>query len=450
MKRTLIGSCVVAAVCAGLPVCEAQSNDALLNKLVSKGVLTQQEADELKKEADEGFDKAYRSRTGLPDYVTALRIYGDVRGRFDGIYLENDVNGVPNADRNRLRYRLRVGAAATLKDSFELGFRLTAGEPQGNFGGDPISGNTSFQDNGSKKFIWVDQAYGKWTPINNDVWKLGGTLGKMENPFVLSPMVFDPDYTPEGIGLSGGYNLSKEHSLKFGAGFFWLDEISQGAQSDDDPFLLGLQARWDAKWSSNWESSVGAAILAITDAHTLTNFSVPNINVGNTRDATGSLVNDYHPVVADGALTYLLDPFAGYKSRFPVKFGGAFMHNPGASDDNNGYELGVTAGKAGKKGTWELSYRWRYTERDAWYEEMVDSDFGAFYQTGYPNAGLGTGFRAGTNLKGHILQASYSPADAFMLSISYYLTSVIETSAAADKRSESVAGRLHIDAMWKF
>jgi len=431
-------------------VANAQSNDALLNKLVSKGVLTAQEANELKKESKVGFDKAYRSKTGLPDYVTSLKIYGDLRGRFDGIYLENDMNGVPNADRNRLRYRLRVGATATLKDNLELGFRFTSGEPQSSFGGDPISGNTSFQDNGSKKFLWVDQAYGRWTPINNDTWKLRGTIGKMENPFVLSHMVFDQDYTPEGIGLSGNYNFNKEHSLQLGGGFFWLDEINQGTRSGDDSFLLGLQARWDAKWTPDLESSVGAALLAITDPHTLTNFSVPNLNVGNTRNAAGALVNDYHPVVVDASVTYLLEPFANYRTKFPLKFGGTYMHNPGASEDNHGYEVGVTAGKAGRKGTWELSYRWRYTQRDAWYEEMVDSDFGSFYQTGYPNSGLGAGFRAGTNLKGHILQASYSPADAFTLSITYYLTGVIERSAVTDQRSESVAGRLNVDAMWKF
>src|SRR5436190_2737413 len=67
----------------------AQSSDALLKKLVEKNLLTQQEADELKKEAAVEYDKAYRSRTGLPDWVTQLKIYGDVRGRWDFVKTDN-------------------------------------------------------------------------------------------------------------------------------------------------------------------------------------------------------------------------------------------------------------------------------------------------------------------------------------------------------------------------
>src|SRR5687768_8497327 len=89
---------------------QAQSSDALLNKLVQKGLLTKEEADDLKKETDAGFDKAYRARTGLPDWLTSLKFSGDVRGRVEGFWTENDAAAAEqfNNDRWRLRYRLRV------------------------------------------------------------------------------------------------------------------------------------------------------------------------------------------------------------------------------------------------------------------------------------------------------------------------------------------------------
>src|SRR5688572_27333543 len=157
IARTVL-SVLMACACTGAAC--AQSTDALLNKLVQKGYLTKEEADDLKKEGDSGFDKAYRARTGLPDWVTQLKLYGDLRGRWDFIKTDNDAPGVsePNKDRSRFRYRFRVGATAQMKDNLELGFRLTSAEPNG-FGGDPISGNASFQDNGSKKFIYIDLAY---------------------------------------------------------------------------------------------------------------------------------------------------------------------------------------------------------------------------------------------------------------------------------------------------
>ncbi len=446
---------------AGLAVAHGQSNDALLNKLVAKGILTAGEADELKKESEAGSDKAYRSRTGLPDWVTQLKFHGDLRGRWDFIKTDNDARGAdePNKDRSRLRYRLRVGATVQMKDSLELGFRLTSAEPNG-FGGDPISGNASFQDNGSKKFVYIDLAYGKWTPINTGPWLLSGTIGKMENPFVVSDMVFDPDYSPEGVGIQGGYTINKEHALKFGAGVFILDEINQGSQASDDPYLIGAQVRYDAKWTSKVTSSVGLAWMGLSDEENLGNGAVPNINVGNTRYATstnghlaGDLVEDFAPVIADASVTYTLESLPLYHGHFPIRLGGEYMVNPMADSMNEGYWVGLFLGKSGKKGTWELSYRYKRLESDAWYEEFVDSDTGVYRQLALAGSGQGPGYRAGTGVQGHVVRAAYSPADAFTISVTYYLYEMIDTPtvvANGDRTQESAAHRVQLDAIWKF
>jgi hypothetical protein len=433
----------------------AQANDALLNKLVQKGYLTKEEADDLKKESEAGFEKSYRTRTGLPEWVTSLKFSGDLRGRAEGFWTRNDSAAADNFnnDRWRMRYRLRFGAVVTLKDNLELGFRLTSGEGVGSggaFGGDPISANTTFQDNGSKKFIYVDQAYGKWTPFNYDQWKLSGTIGKMANPFETSTMLFDDDYTPEGVALQGLYNIHKQHALKFNAGFFVLDEIAQGEDSDNDPFLLGGQFRWDAKWSDRIDSSLGVAMFAIIDEQSLTNFSVPNVNAGNTRLANGALLHDYTPVIGEAAVGYTFDSGPFYKGKFPVRVLGTVMHNPGASDDNNGWEAALVVGKSGKKGTWEVSYRYRRLEADAWFEELTDSDLGAFYQVTPTSSGLGVGYRAGTNLKGHILRGSYSPFDAITFGVTYYLADLIHEPIVAMRHAESGMNRIQFDAVWKF
>src|SRR5438034_7415035 len=61
----------------------AQSVDALLDKLVDKGILTQQEAKDLREESDKDFTKAYAAKSGMPEWVTALKFNGDFRGRFE-------------------------------------------------------------------------------------------------------------------------------------------------------------------------------------------------------------------------------------------------------------------------------------------------------------------------------------------------------------------------------
>ena len=76
------------ALMALTPQTHAQSSvDALLNKLEQKGILTVDEAKELKAENEQDsaadFNKAMNSKFPMPDWVTSYKLYGDFRGRFD-------------------------------------------------------------------------------------------------------------------------------------------------------------------------------------------------------------------------------------------------------------------------------------------------------------------------------------------------------------------------------
>lgn len=453
--RTIVAGLVATA---GLsPMVQGQSSDALLDKLVDKGVLTVKEANDLREESDKGFNQAYQVKSGMPDWVTSLKINGDFRGRYENI--SPNSGGVATAggttfdnylaDRNRFRYRMRLGVTALLQDQFEVGIRLTSSDPVTKGGGltqgDPISGNTTFNNNGSKKFIYLDLAYGKWTPINDGDWTTAFTVGKMENPFTTSDMVFDGDYTPEGFAEQFGYNINSKHALKLNLGQFAIMEASTKAR---DPFLFGSQLRWDATWTPKWQSSMGVAGYLLTDSDRLLTSTVPDQNAGNERDASGKLANAYNPVVVDASVTYNLSSFPLYTGAFPIKLGTEYMNNPAAKNANEGYWVGMFLGKSGKKGTWDLSYRWKELQGNAWYEEFVDSDYGAYYTSvspTLPRASAG-GYAAGTNVRGHIIKASYSPYDSLTLAVTYFLTEVIDQPTI---KSEST-GRLQIDATLKF
>lgn len=431
----MVAAGVLALACLGSNA-QAQSNDALIDKLVSKGILTVKEANELREEADKGFSQALQVKNGMPDWVDSLKLNGDLRGRYEGIFAD------PSVDRNRFRYRMRFGAVALLKDQFEVGLRLTSSEAaSGGSGGDPISGNTTMTSNGSKKLIYLDLAYGKWTPINNADWNTTFTLGKMENPFVFSDMIFDGDYTPEGAAQQFGYNINNNHSLKLNVGEFAIYEDSGKYH---DTYMFGGQLRWEAKWAPKMQSSMGIGGLALSDSDLLLTTSVPNQNYGNERNASGQLVNSYNPIVVDGSVTYNLDSFPMYVGQFPIKLAGDYLNNPAADKAAEGYSLGMTFGKSGKKGLWELSYRWKELQGDAWYEEVVDSDFGAYYTAATTRGSAG--YRAGTNVRGHIVKASYSPYDSVTLGITYFLTEIIDQPTA----SSVDTGRLQVDASFKF
>ncbi len=417
----------------------AQSSDTLIDKLVEKGILTVKEANELREESDKDFTKAYSVKSGMPDWVQALKFNGDLRLRYDHIATDNPAF----VDRSRFRYRLRFGATAALTDNMEIGFRLSSGEKNTGFdSNDPISGNASFQDNASKKLIGIDLVYGKWTALNTPHWSAVFTGGKMENPFVVSDIVFDPDYTPEGVAEQFGYNFNDTHSLKLNLGQFVLDELAAKAE---DPFLLGAQLRWEALWSPKIATSLGLAGYSISGTENLTTGNVPNVNRGNTRNAAGALLYDYNPVVVDAAATYTLDSAPLYPGAFPIRLAGTYLENPAAPRKNTAYEVGVTFGKAGKRRTWELAYRYKSVEADSWYEEFLDSDTGAFYQAA-PTGGS-AGYGPGTNLRGHWIRAAWSPYDSLTFSATYYLFNLIDEVPSG---SDSTARRLQVDATWKF
>lgn len=485
--RTLI----LAAAIAGLSGSKAaaQSADALIDKLVDKGILTVKEATALREEADNNFTQAYSVKSGMPDWVNALKFSGDIRTRYEGFYSDqqvekiNSVTGTPYFDklenRNRFRYRLRFGATASMFDNLEAGFRLTSSEPaspaSSNFGGNPLSGNQTFRDDFSKKFVYIDQAYARWYALNEPDFSTILTLGKMENPFVFDDMVWDPDITPEGGAFQAAYRPSDAHTLSLIGAAFVMDETALGGSTSTtggngggnghNPYMLAAQLRWDAIWTKKISTSAGLAYLAIQHQDQLFTAAVPDQNAGNTRTLAssgiagtstfipaGSLVYAYRPYVADASVTYTLDSFPLYNGAFPIKAGGEYMNNPGAPyhADNYGWNAGATVGKAGKRGTWEFNYTYKWLGGDAWFEELVDDDTGAIY-TGIPTAGTArapsSGLFTGTNVKGHVLRFSYSPTDALTLTAKAFLYDLIQAFPVGSGSSET---RLQVDASLRF
>ena len=434
----------------------AQSSDALLDKLVDKGILTTKEAQELRTESDKGFTTAFQAKTGMPDWVTGYKFSGDFRGRYDEVASTDGNNTF--VQRNRFRFRLRAGVVVSMQGNLETGFSLTTGDSAGgSYGGNPVSGNTTMQDNGTKKGIYIDTAYGKWTPLNSDGWFLSTTIGKMLNPLQFTSLVFDPDWTPEGAAVQGGYTFNDQHAIVFNAGAFVEDQEVTGTDKGSvrAPGLFGGQVIWNANWTPKLGTSLGAGGYTIVNPVNLTTANVPYINQGNTRTViggTGVLVNNYTPIIADASVTYKLDSFPLYTGAFPIKLAGEFINNVSADQNNNnnqGYWLGVTFGKSGTKHTWDIAYRYEYLEADAVYDQLVDDDSGAYYQTA-PTAGA-VGYFSGTNIKGHMIKANYSITDALTLTFSCYLNQLISPNLNAPLgEPNNSAMHLMADMTWKF
>lgn len=408
------------ALMALVPQTRADSStDALLNKLEQKGILTVDEAKELKAEnATNMVEMSKGPKFSAPDWVTGYKLNGDFRGRFD------DQTGNDNlTSRIRLRYRLRVGLVVSMKDNTEVGFRLGTGD------GGPLSNNQTMAGNASKKPIYVDTAYGKWTPINDGTTTLAAEFGKLENPFKQTAMVFDPDYTPEGGALMANYKIDDNQSLAFTGAGFVLDEISKSSR---DPFMYGAQAILNSKWTPEVGTSLGIAAYDIVNKANLTH--AYDGNSGNT--FAGGYAENFNPIVGDASVTYTLDSFPLYPGKFPITLAGEFMKNPGASSNNEGWYAGVTFGKAAKKGTWDISYRYQHLDANAWWDQVVDDD----------NIAYSGGVVSGTNVKGSLVKFNYAIFDSLTFTFTGYFNSLIHNPSA----TSSDAIHVMADLMWKF
>ena len=422
-----------------------QTADALIDKLVEKGILSVKEANNLREETDKGFNQAYAVKSGMPDWVNSLKLNGDFRARYEGIYQDKDnaMIGVQppftspstafTEDRNRFRYRARFGITVAMVDQFEVGLRLASGDGIAG-GSDPLSTNTTLDRNATKKAVNIDLAYGRWTPKD---WVML-EVGKMNNEFWMSEMVFDTDYTPEGAQEKLIYAINDKHSISWTSGQFVISEnfAPTGNGNNNDTYLLANQVEWAAKWTPKISSRTAVSLMNFVNNKDNTQTTPPGSN--NTGGNQGLLGNGSYynitPIIVRGELTYLLDSFPLFNGAFPIVPGVEYAHNlVSGLDKNEAWNVGVTFGSSKVKGNWQVSYNYKDIGLNSVWAALTDSDFGV----------NGSG---GTDNRGHVIKASYRPYDPLSMNLSFYLTEKITLNSL----SHNSQMRMQADLVWTY
>ena len=200
--------------------------------------------------------------------------------------------------------------------------------------------------------------------------------------------------------------------------------------------MYGGQLFWDAKWTPGLARR---SAFRLTTLLTRENLSTAyDTNLGNTLVPGGTAFTyNFNPIVASGSVTYTLDSFPLYPGAFPIKLAGEYMNNPGAPSNNEGWWGGITLGKSGKKGTWDLSYRYQRLEADAWWDQIVDDDNAAAFPTSTPRR---AGLAGGTNIKGHLVKFNYSISDSLTFSFTCYMNDLINNPFRRQKTDA-----IHVD-----
>jgi hypothetical protein len=454
--KSKLSAVLAALLCAGSAL--AQDSGPLIDLLIKKGVLNDQEAEELRAELVKDF--AANSPAGKLDIssrAVRLTLAGDVRVRYQ---YDNEVannfaaapSTGPNNDRSRYRYRIRFGPTVALNNSWQMGvrFETAAGSTSTNddFG---ASGSQNFDKTGNTAYI--GQAfiqYAKTGAFGGAVDSLDVRLGKHAHPFTalgVNGFWIDTDLNFEG--------LSEELKWNDFAGNTGVTLAARGGQ-----YILSNNARTTTRLGSflNVPSTLWIGQLELAKTYLFENnpygwritptvvaFAGPEVTGTTLNQADTSATTNYdNLLIGMVGFEYVLKlnnlPFGIY-GNYGYNLNGGQRANwlysssattqtlTTAAGNPSSYaqmgNFGLRYGATRNPGDWQLIAEYRYVEPGAYTAIMLDSDF---------NAGR-------TNGAGFIVSGSYNWTDAVTSTVTFFHAENI------DKNSSGTVGYHRADVL---
>lgn len=444
-------------------------------------IVKKQLRDEIRAEVMAKAEKENWASPGkYPEWAQRIRFYGDIRARYEGDhfpagngplenynaintgnpFLEDNANAInpyfpptynTTQDRNRFRFRARLGADVDLFDGFTAGMRIATGENNS-----PVSTNQTFGANGgdfSKYNLWLDRAFIKYQPVQDFV----GSVGRFDNPF-WSPtdLVWYKELGFDGFAIQAKHEVDEGFTPFFVGGAFPIfnTDLNAGLNTADlngpikspsrDRWLFGTQAGFGARFDPETNFTLAAAYYDFANLRGKLSSSCLVASASDTCDTdllrplfaqkgntymrlrniptvlpallppNGSLnyqyyglASDFRPVVASAQLDFsqfnpihiILDAEYIWNTAFNRGAVAAVaVNNTAGTPDgslgpfnggNQGWLARLTVGDKEIKHLWDWNAHvgYKYLQSDAMVDAFVDSDFG-----------LG-----GTNLKGYFI-----------------------------------------------
>ncbi len=413
-------------------------------------------------------EKSSADKWKLSTSTTQMELYGDIRLRYQYNGGETKSTGPVAApgsgiagtsdwqERERERYRLRLGLRGTLLDDWFFGLRLetSANSRSTNvtFGDDTSSSSAGGGGPFAKgsDVVYVGQAYGGYKGFPDFTF----TAGRMPNPLVTTRMVWDPDINPEGLAeqwkhtfVFGGEALPPPVFSKDGKAvaspppqpFLKLDLFANFAQfvyDDANPENpLGARATTGANGGIQLVPNTDAFLCAwqigarlnfphnfyFQLAPTLYNYT-GNGDTFNVHYQGG----DPHLTNADSLaenqtginslLVFELPAEFGWKAwGLPMRLYGDFATNleadqrataagqSGQGSQRYAYTLGLGVGQLKKKNDWQIDVWYQHAEQFALDPNLIDDDW----------------FNGQLNMHGVGVTAAYNLSAAVNLTLNY-------------------------------
>src|SRR5229473_6813954 len=241
-KRLILATAIAGLFGASAAPAFGADTETLLDKLHEKGVLSDDEYEQMRTEAradrraealknasdvekEQKAKEASGSKFKVPDALKSMELFGDLRLRYEDRIATSPTD--VNFDRQRWRYALRVGVRGDVADNFFYGLRFDTGtygrSAWVTFADDNVSSSKSAQANKTNDAMAVGLAFVGWKPTS---W-LQVIGGRQPNPLYTTPMVWDPDITPEGLVEKFNFKLSDNFTTFATAGQFIYQDFSK-------------------------------------------------------------------------------------------------------------------------------------------------------------------------------------------------------------------------------
>src|ERR1700732_5011105 len=176
---------------------QSKGDQALLDALVRKGVLTEKEATEISAETAKEVTTGPLDKIKVGDWVKELKLSGDLRIRNQAdqrtpMVLTNPLLGPQdrNIPRNRWRFRLRLNADFKLPGNFFGGVQLATSDNRS-----ATTKNATYTGGYDNYGIYITRAFMGWAATPG----LTFIVGKQPNPFYTTDLVYDPEVDPQGL-----------------------------------------------------------------------------------------------------------------------------------------------------------------------------------------------------------------------------------------------------------
>lgn len=229
--KSKVTALLASLFCAGAAL--AQDSGPLIDLLVRKGVLNDQEAEELRAELVKDFaSNTSAGKLNLGGHLTEFKLGGDVRLRHQ-VETQAPQNGTVTNERTRERFRFRLNGDVLMQKGWGAGFALETAPAAD-------SGNQTFQDGNNDYSIYLARAYVSYRPNQN--WMFIG--GKQKNPFYTTDLVWDADINPQGVTELYTNYLAGKDTFEVRASQILMDDRPESTASRPgrDAWLFGQQA----------------------------------------------------------------------------------------------------------------------------------------------------------------------------------------------------------------